>query len=145
MKLTPQRIVLLIFFLIASAVFWLGTADAAPQATPPCKLTFDRALALVHGSDHIIDVGEMVGQWAIEPTAAREDFYGLPRVVTVTLFNGDTFAGLIDVRGRGDVLRVRVRPGGKALETCWSGAIDAAVVREWIGMETVADLRVTIR
>lgn len=84
----------------------------------------------------------MVGRWAIEPTAAREDFYGLPRVITVTLFDGDDFAGLIDVRGHGDVLRVHVR-GAKALETCWSGEIDAAVVRAWIGLETVADLHVT--
>lgn len=143
-KLTPQRLFLIIILIIASAVFWLGTADAAPQDMTPCKLQYDHALALVQ-ADHSIREVQMVGQWAIEPTTAREDFYALPRVVTVTLFAGDDFAGLIDVRGRGDVLRVRVRPGGKNLQTCFSGAIDAAVVRTWIGMETVADLRVTIR
>lgn len=132
MKLTPQRLFLLIIFIIASAVFWFGTADAAPDTTPPCKLAFDNALALVHGSDHVIDVGDMVGQWAIMPTTARENFYALPRVVTVTLFTGDDFAGLLDVRGRGDVLRVRVRGGGKALDACVSGEIDAALVMRWI-------------
>ena len=41
------------------------------------------------------------------------------------------FAGLLDVRGRGDVLRIRVR-GAKDLQTCYSGAIDAAIVMGWI-------------
>ena len=131
MKLTPQRIVLIIILIIGSAVFWFGTSEAAPYDATPCKLSYDRALALVHGSDHIADVSDMVGEWAMRPTTNTEDFYGLPRVVTVTLFAGEHFAGLIDVRGRGDVLRVHVR-GAKALETCWSGEIDAAIVQGWL-------------
>lgn len=126
------RLVMVILWLIAALAFCYSTTQAAPQDTPPCKLTFDRALALVHGSDHIADVGNMVGEWGIRQTAARENFHGLPRVVTITLFNGDAFAGLLDVRGAGAVLRIRVRPGGKALDTCYSGAIDAAIVQGWI-------------
>lgn len=125
------RLVMVILWLIAALAFCYSTTQAAPQDTPPCKLTFDRALALVHGSDHIADVSDMVGECAVRPTVARENFYGLPRIVTVTLFNGEHFAGLIDVRGRGDVLRVHVR-GAKALETCWSGEIDAAIVQGWL-------------
>lgn len=85
---------------------------------------------LVHGSDHVIDVGQMVGELDIESTHSHEDFHGLPRVVTVTLFKGDTFAGLLDVRGRGDVLRIRVR-NAKDLDACYSGEIDAAIVMSW--------------
>ena len=129
MKLTPQRIVLIIILIIGSAVFWFGTSEAAPYDATPCKLQYDRALALVHDEGRIVEA--TVGQWAVRPTVARENFYGLPRVVTVTLFNGEHFAGLIDVRGRGDVLRVHVR-GAKALETCWSGEIDAAIVQGWL-------------
>lgn len=130
MKLTPQRIVLIIILIIGSAVFWFGTSDAAPYDATPCKLTFDRALALVH-ADHSVREANMAGQWALRPTMARENFYGLPRIITVTLFAGEHFAGLIDVRGRGDVLRVHVRDA-KAMETCWSGEIDAAIVQGWL-------------
>lgn len=130
-RANAPRMVLLILWVIAALFFCYATTRAAPQSPAlPCKITYDRALVLVHGRDQIIPRDELVGESDIRPTTAREDFYGLPRVVTVTLFTGDTFAGLLDVRGRGDVLRIRVR-GAKDLETCYSGEIDAAIVQEW--------------
>lgn len=81
---TP-RLVMLILWLIAAIFFCVATTRAAPQDAPPCKLAFDRALALVHGRDHITREVQMVGQWGVRPTAVRENFYALPRVVTPRL------------------------------------------------------------
>lgn len=123
------RLIMLAIWLIAALFFCYATTQAAPHAPVTCKLDYDRALVLVHGSGDVVDAA--VGQLDIQPTTAREDFFALPRVVTVTLFHGDTFAGLLDVRGRGDVLRIRVR-NAKDLDACYSGEIDAAIVMSWI-------------
>lgn len=128
-RITAQRLFLLLIVALSMLALCSHSAEAAPYAPVTCKLDYDRALVLVHGSGDVVDAA--VGQLDIQPTTAREDFFALPRVVTVTLFHGDTFAGLLDVRGRGDVLRIRVR-NAKDLDACYSGEIDAAIVMSWI-------------
>jgi hypothetical protein len=137
----PQRIIIIVLWLVAAVTFCVGTSKTAPHSASACKFgNVTTAIAVVPGRGQFTLADNMVGEWvvALQPMQGGANFYGLPRVVTVGLFAGDEYAGLLTVRGSGAVLRLWAR-GGKDMQPCAAGEIDAAIVESWIAQIAQGD------
>ncbi len=128
-----RRLLFLAVILCALAI----PAQAAPHSA--CKFGHvTLAIARVPGGDAMrvtdADMLAAVGQWAIvEPVQGGANFYGLPRYIYVTLFRGETFAGMLMIHKDANSLRLWALDDDEMQTTCAAGGVDAAMVDAWIG------------
>lgn len=134
-----MRYLLLIALLIASLV--PAPTRAEPHAVKACAFgEVTHAIARASGMQpvRVTDAAllEQASSWTEAPALPRAErwqrVYGAPAVLTVTLFRGDAFAGLLWIRETDAGLRMLARDTTKAeWEPCAAGLADGETIRTW--------------